>query len=54
MKLDIPVRKCMKLGILFVNLQFNQGGRKRKKKKKTSKSYYSSDNANLLWRGRIN
>lgn len=34
MKLDIPVRKCMKLGILFVNLQFNQGGRKRKKKNK--------------------
>lgn len=34
MKLDIPVRKCMKLGILFVNLQFNQGGRKREKKKK--------------------
>lgn len=34
MKLDIPVRKCMKLGILFVNLQFNQGGRKRGKKKK--------------------
>lgn len=33
MKLDIPVRKCMELGILFVNLQFNQGGRKRKKKK---------------------
>lgn len=53
MKLDIPVRKCMKLGILFVNLQFNQGGRKREKKK-TSKSYYSNDNANLLWRGRIN
>lgn len=32
MKLDMPVRKCMKSGILFVNLQFNWGGRKRGKK----------------------
>lgn len=32
MKLDIPVRKCMKSGILFVNLQFNWGGKKRGKK----------------------
>lgn len=31
MKLDIAVRKCMKSGILFVNLQFNWGGRKREK-----------------------
>lgn len=33
MKLDMPVRKCMKSGILFVNLQFNWGGRKEEGKK---------------------